>query len=248
MLDINKSRERMVSRQIIRRGVSNPDVIGAMRVVPREAFVPERLREFAYEDTPLPIEAGQTISQPFIVAAMIEAGEVKPGETVLEIGAGSGYAAAVISRIAAQVFAIERHENLATLARARMRALGYANVQIRTGDGTRGWAEAAPFDAIIASAGAPAIPQTLKDQLGMGGVLVMPVGETPREQRLIKVRRQSATLFEEEDLGAVSFVPMIGEHGWGCEEETHNLLARPTRDLVSPNNSPPRTGSTKPAR
>lgn len=242
MLDLHKSRERMVSRQLARRGVSNADVLRAMREVPREAFVPERLREFAYEDTPLPIEAGQTISQPFIVAMMIEAAEVMPNETVLEIGAGSGYAAAVLSRIAAQVFAIERHADLASLARQRMQALNYDNVQIRTGDGTHGWPEAAPFDAIVASAGGPGIPQALKDQLDIGGVLVMPVGETPREQRLIKVRRRSATVFEEEDLGAVSFVPLIGEHGWAAEEEGRDLMARgcssetrrlPTAELIA---------------
>ncbi|MGQ0531065.1 MAG: protein-L-isoaspartate(D-aspartate) O-methyltransferase [Caulobacteraceae bacterium] len=214
MADFADRRARMVERQIRRRGVTNSEVLNAMREVPREVFVPERLREFAYEDGPLPIESGQTISQPFIVAAMIDIAEISPGDTVLEIGAGSGYAAAVISRIAGQVYAIERHADLTALARQRMRALGYDNVEIRTGDGTAGWPEAAPFDAIIASAGGPAVPQTLKEQLDISGVLVMPVGRSPREQRLVKVRRLGANHFDEEDVGAVAFVPLIGAHGW----------------------------------
>ena len=214
MLDMSLARERMVERQVAHRGVRDVHVAEAMREVPREAFVPEGLQEFAYEDSPLPIEAGQTISQPYIVALMIQAAEVRPGDRVLEIGAGSGYAAAVMSRIAARVYAIERHDVLTRTAAERLVRLGYDNVEVRTGDGTRGWPDAAPFDAILAAAGGPAIPQTLKDQLEIGGRLVMPVGETQREQRLLKVRRTSATHFEEEDLGGVMFVPLIGEHGW----------------------------------
>lgn len=214
MPDLAQERERMVERQVARRGVRDNQVLDALREVPREAFLPEGLREFAYEDTPLPIEAGQTISQPYIVGAMIEAAAVRPGDQVLEIGAGSGYAAAVLSRIAAQVYAIERHETLSRLAAERMARLGYGNVEIRTGDGTKGWAEAAPFDAILVAAGGPTIPQALKDQLEIGGRLVMPVGDDPREQRLVKVTRKDAVRFEEEDLGGVTFVPLIGEHGW----------------------------------
>jgi protein-L-isoaspartate(D-aspartate) O-methyltransferase len=214
MPDMSLARERMVERQIAGRGMRDTYVAEAMREVPREAFVPEGLQEFAYEDSPLPIEAGQTISQPYIVALMIEAAEIRPGDRVLEIGAGSGYAAAVISRIAERVYAIERHDALTRLAAERLTRLGYDNVEIRTGDGTRGWPEEAPFDAILAAAGGPAIPQTLKDQLDIGGRLVMPVGETQREQRLVKVTRTDATHFEEEDLGGVMFVPLIGEHGW----------------------------------
>jgi protein-L-isoaspartate(D-aspartate) O-methyltransferase len=224
MLDYLHARERMVDTQIVRRGVRNQHVLAAMRAVPREHFVTAGFEKFAYEDTPLPIEAGQTISQPFIVAAMIEAAEVEPGDRVLEIGAGSGYGAAVLSRIASEVFAIERHGDLATLARQRLKRLGYDNVEVRHGDGTRGRPEAAPFDAIIAAAGGPAIPQVLKDQLEIGGRLVMPVGETPRDQRLIKVIRKSATRFEEEDLASVAFVPLIGAHGWN---ESDDLLHRP---------------------
>jgi protein-L-isoaspartate(D-aspartate) O-methyltransferase len=217
MLDMSLERERMVERQVERRGVLDSHLLRSMRQVPREAFVPEGLQEFAYEDSPLPIDAGQTISQPYIVALMIEAAEIRPGDRVLEIGAGSGYAAAVISRIAERVYAIERHDTLTQSAAARLKRLGYGNVELRTGDGTKGWPDVAPFDAILAAAGGPAIPQTLKEQLDIGGRLVMPVGETQREQRLVKVTRLDATHFEEADLGAVRFVPLIGEHGWADE-------------------------------
>jgi protein-L-isoaspartate(D-aspartate) O-methyltransferase len=204
----------MVDRQIARRGVFDENVLTAMRDVPREEFVPASLREFAYEDIPLPIGVGQTISQPYIVAAMIEAAEVAPGDRALEIGAGSGYAAAVLSRIAEKVFTIERHAVLAAAAAERLARLGFRNVEVRCGDGTEGWPEAAPFDAIIATAAGPAAPQALKDQLEIGGRLVMPIGGVGAEQRLVKVKRESAAKFEEEDLGAVAFVPLIGAHGW----------------------------------
>lgn len=215
MLDMPYARARMVERQIARRGIREEAVLQAMREVPREAFIDESLAEFAYEDTPLPIEAGQSISQPYIVARMIEAAEVKPGERVLEIGAGSGYAAAVMSRIAAEVYAIERHEELSRLARGRLKRLGYRNVELRTGDGSEGWPEAAPFDAILVAAGGPAIPQTLQQQLKIGGRLIMPVGQmTGEEQRLMRLRRVAADQYEEEDLGGVKFVPLIGAFGW----------------------------------
>jgi protein-L-isoaspartate(D-aspartate) O-methyltransferase len=214
MFDTAHAREQMVQRQVARRGIHDAHVIAAMGEVPREDFVPEGLQEFAYEDSPLPIEAGQTISQPYIVALMIQAAEIRPGDRVLEIGAGSGYAAAVMSRIAGKVYAIERHEMLTEQARHRLERLDYDNVDLRTGDGTHGWPAEAPFDAILAAAGGPAVPQVLKDQLEIGGRLVMPVGETQREQRLVKVVRKDATHFEEEDLGGVTFVPLIGEHGW----------------------------------
>lgn len=219
-MDLAHERERMVERQVARRGVRDSRVLEAMREVPREVFVPEGLEEFAYEDTPLPIEAGQTISQPYIVGAMLEAAAIRPGDHVLEIGAGSGYAAAVMSRIAGRVYTIERHEALSKLALERMQRLGYDNVEVRTGDGTKGWSEAAPFDAILVAAGGPAIPQTLKHQLAIGGRLVMPVGECQREQRLVKVTRTEAAHFKEENLGEVRFVPLIGEHGWAEEART----------------------------
>ncbi len=218
--DYAAARARMVHEQLARRGVTDARVLAAMREVPREFFVPDALRERSYDDGPLPIEAGQTISQPFVVALMIEAAQLTVADRVLEIGAGSGYAAAILSRIAAQVYAVERHAELARLAAERLDRLGYKNVEVRAGDGTHGWPEAAPFDAIIASAGAPGIPQALKEQLDIGGRLVMPVGDTPRAQTLIKATRTSAATFVEQDLGAVAFVPMIGAHGWR-EEDDH---------------------------
>lgn len=222
MIDYAAARAQMVDEQIARRGVRDARVLAAMREVPREAFVPEALQERAFDDGPLPIAAGQTISQPYVVAVMIEAAELAAGDRVLEIGAGSGYAAAVMSRIAAKVYAIERHAELANAAAARLRRLGYDNVDVRAGDGSRGWPEQAPFDAIIASAGAPAIPEALKEQLAIGGRLVMPVGDTPRLQTLLKVRRISADTFAEENLGAVAFVPMIGAHGWKEEDDARS--------------------------
>ncbi len=185
-----------------------------MRRVPREAFVEPGFEEFAYEDGPLPIGEGQTISQPYIVALMIEAAEVKPGDSVLEVGAGSGYAAAVMSQIADRVYAIERHPSLGKSAQQRFKKLGYDNIELRVGDGTRGWPEAAPFDAILVAAGGPEVPPALKEQLAIGGRLVIPVGEEERHQTLIKLTRKSETEFEEENLGAVAFVPLIGEQGW----------------------------------
>src|SRR5437588_2319249 len=151
--DAAAERHQMVERQIAGRGVSDARVLDAMRRVPREAFVEPGFEEFAYEDAPLPIGEGQTISQPYIVALMIEAAEVNPGDSVLEVGAGSGYAAAVMSQIADRVYAIERHPSLAEAARERFRKLGYDNIEVRVGDGTRGWAEVAPFDAILVAAG-----------------------------------------------------------------------------------------------
>jgi protein-L-isoaspartate(D-aspartate) O-methyltransferase len=214
VLDMPYARHRMVERQLALRGVEDGRVLDAMREVPRERFVSEALREFAYEDSPLPIEAGQTISQPYIVGRMIEAAEVRPGDRVLEVGAGSGYAAAVLSRIAGEVVAIERHEVLSRLAAERLQRLGYDNVRIVTGDGTRGFPERAPYDAILAAAGGPSIPEALKRQLAVGAAMVIPVGDTPREQRLIRLRRTGEDAFEEEDLGGVMFVPLVGEQGW----------------------------------
>jgi len=214
LVDRARDRNRMVDIQIARRGVRDPHVLDSMRRVPREAFVESGLEEFAYADGPLPIGEDQTISQPYIVALMIEAAEVRPGDTVLEVGAGSGYAAAVISRIADRVYALERHPSLATSARQRFRSLGYDNIDLRVGDGTRGWPEAAPFDAILVAAGGPDVPPALKEQLAIGGRLLIPVGGETGHQTLIKLTRKSETEFEEENLGAVTFVPLIGEQGW----------------------------------
>ena len=214
MLDMAADRERMVDRQLARRGIHDRYVLEAMREVPREMFVRRKAQELAYEDCALAIEAGQTISQPYIVGLMLTAAEIRPGDRVLEIGSGSGYAAAVISRIAAHVYAIERHEELTRLAARRLKRLGYTNIELRTGDGTLGWPEAAPFDAVLVAAGGPAVPRGITKQLAIGGRLVMPVGKTRHDQRLIKVRRHSAKHFSEEDLAGVRFVPLIGEHGW----------------------------------
>ncbi|MGE5565090.1 MAG: protein-L-isoaspartate(D-aspartate) O-methyltransferase [Parcubacteria group bacterium] len=214
MMDTAYARNLMVERQLQRRGVRDSYVLEAMRDVPREVFVPENLQEFAYEDSPLPIESGQTISQPYIVGYMLGAADLHPGDRVLEIGAGSGYAAAVMSRIVGKVFAIERHDDLTRRARERFERLGYDNITLRTGDGTNGWADEAPFDAILVAAGGPSIPQVLMEQLDLGGRLVIPVGAEERNQRLVKVTRTSATHWDEEDLGGVQFVPLIGAYGW----------------------------------
>jgi protein-L-isoaspartate(D-aspartate) O-methyltransferase len=233
MQDLSQQREQMVQRQMADRGVRDPRVLGAMREVPREAFVPEHLRQHAYDDGPLPIDAGQTISQPYIVALMVEAAAIGPQDRVLEIGAGSGYAAAVMSRLAARVFAVERHERLSRAAAARLARLGYDNVELRTADGSLGWPEAAPFDAIVASAGAPAVPETLKRQLAIGGRLVVPVGRRGGEQRLVKLTRTGADRFEEVDLGGVVFVPMVGAHGW-TEEGAPAIRPAEPRSFAEP--------------
>jgi protein-L-isoaspartate(D-aspartate) O-methyltransferase len=219
VLDSAYARDRavMVERHLKARGIDDPLLLEAMGTVPRESFVPEHLQEFVYEDSALPIESGQTISQPYIVARMIELAEIKPGDTVLEVGAGSGYAAAVMSRMANKVFAIERHEELAKLAAARLKRLGYANAEIICADGTKGLAEEAPFQAIIVSAGGPHVPEALKQQLAIGGRLIVPVGEFGF-QTLIRERRTGEDRFEEEDFGAVAFVPLIGEEGWAEPE------------------------------
>ena len=215
MTDNAAARARMVERQIAGRGIEDQRLLEAMRTVPREEFVPEHVREFAFEDSPLPIEAEQTISQPYIVAMMIEAAGVKPGDRVLEIGAGSGYAAAVMSRVADEVFAIERHHELSELATSRMERLGYGNVTIIHGDGTKGLPSEAPFDAIIAAASGPGVPRELTSQLAVGGRLVMPVGAPHSVQQLVKVTRLGEDEYRTEDLGGVRFVPLIGEHGFG---------------------------------
>jgi protein-L-isoaspartate(D-aspartate) O-methyltransferase len=214
MIDPARARDRMVDVHIAGRGVRDRRVLEAMRAVPREAFVADGFEEFAYEDGPLPIDAGQTISQPYIVALMIEAAELQSGDRVLEVGAGSGYAAAVMSRIAKKVYAIERHAVLTDEARRRVWQLGYPNLELRTGDGTRGWPEKAPFDAILVAAGAPAAPEALKEQLTVGGRLIIPIGEGLGEQALCKITRTAEGAYEQENLGAVTFVPLIGELGW----------------------------------
>jgi protein-L-isoaspartate(D-aspartate) O-methyltransferase len=208
-------RQYMVDRQIRARGVTDARVLAAMADVPREAFVSPELAELAYDDRPLPIESGQTISQPYIVALMTEALRLRGDETVLEIGTGSGYAAAVLSRVVKQVYTIERHAELAEIARDRLAALGYRNVDVRCGDGTLGWPERAPFDAIVVTAAGPSLPAALLAQLARGGRLVMPVGSS-RVQELVRVTRDARGDLHRDNLGAVQFVPLIGEHGWSA--------------------------------
>ncbi|MCA0048157.1 protein-L-isoaspartate(D-aspartate) O-methyltransferase [Mesorhizobium sp. B283B1A] len=214
MLDLSRARDRMVKVHVGRRGIHNREILQAMREVPREAFVDPGFEEFAYEDGPLPIADGQTISQPYIVALMIEMADVKAGDHVLEVGTGSGYAAAVMSRFVEHVYTIERHPGLAKSAKQRFEKLGYRNIEVRTGDGTKGWPEAAPFDAIVVAASGPGAPLALQEQLDVGGVLVVPVGDDPDLQRLLKVTRTGASTYSEEDYGGVRFVPLIGEQGW----------------------------------
>jgi len=207
-------RERMVARQIAARGIADPRLLAAMRDVPREAFVPDHLRARAFDDSPLPIEAGQTISQPYIVALMIEAARLRVDDRVLEIGAGSGYAAAVMAQLAGRVLAVERHAVLARLAAARMERLGFANVTIVEGDGSNGLPDEAPFDAILVAATGPDVPEVLLEQLAEGGRLVMPIGAAHGLQSLIRMTRLAPGRFERADLGGVRFVPLIGAHGF----------------------------------
>ena len=214
MRDFATERELMVRHDIAARGIRDQRVLAAMRSVPRERFLPDDMVEFAYADTPLPIEEGQTISQPFIVANMIATIEPDAGDRVLEIGTGSGYAAAVLSRVVREVYTVERHEPLARLARERLADLGMDNVQVLHGDGTLGWPAHAPYDAIIVTAGGPRVPESLRAQLAIGGRLVMPVGDESRIQQLIRVTRLDDDRFEEEELGEVRFVPLIGQEGF----------------------------------
>ena len=217
MDDMEKLRKRMVERQIAGRGVRDEAVLDAMRAVPREEFVPPDLQSRAYDDGPLPIGSGQTISQPFIVASMIESLQLEPDDRVLEIGVGSGYAAAVMAEIAEEVYGIERHAELVETARERLAGLGYENVEIRHGDGTKGWEEYAPFDAIVVAASGPSVPESLKAQLSIGGRMVIPVGQSVFDQQLIRITRTNAG-FEETKLEPVRFVPLVGEEGWSERE------------------------------
>jgi len=214
MTDFASEREAMVERQLRRRGITEPDILDAFRAVPREAFVSDRHAHLAYGDHPLPIEANQTISQPYIVALMIQAAAIKTGDMVLEVGSGSGYAAAVISRIAAKVIGIERQHSLVEIGRERLARLGYDNIEIVEGDGTRGCPGEAPFDAILAAASGSHVPEALIAQLAPNGRLVMPIGERGWVQELVKVTKQDDGVLRQENLGGVRFVPLIGAEGW----------------------------------
>ncbi len=207
-------RRAMVDYQIARRGIDSPLVLDAMRRVPRESFLSPAMREFAYEDSPLPISEEQTISQPYIVAYMVEALQLTGGGTVLEVGTGSGYAAAILGEIADRVITLERHRSLADSARETLRQLDYDNVEVIHTDGTLGWPDGAPYDAIVVAAGGPEVPPAFKEQLAKGGRLVMPVGDSETGQSLVRVTRMPTGEFREERLSQVRFVPLVGEAGW----------------------------------
>ena len=214
------------------RGIRDQRLLHAMSSTPREMFIPEYLQEFAYDDVPLPIEEDQTISQPFIVALMIAEAEIKPHDRLLEIGTGSGYAAAILAGMADRVHTIERHESLADSARQRLASLGYNNVEVRAGDGTLGWPDSAPFDVILAAAGGPDVPEPWRQQLAIGGRLIMPIGENSRSQELLKVTRKGENEFVEESLGGVRFVPLIGQHGWNESEDGEGPAANQTKSRI----------------
>jgi len=209
MTSIEQARDIMIDKHLRARGVNDPAVLSAMAEVPREAFLPETMAEWAYEDSPLPIGEGQTISQPYIVAIMTQLLEIEPGDRVLEIGTGSGYAAAILSRIANSVDTIERHASLAESARAVFRRLGYDNIQVHEGDGSLGWPFNAPYDAIVVTAAAPKVPAALEQQLAVGGRLVIPVGSR-QVQELLRIRRTGEDTFEQEKRLSVRFVPLVG--------------------------------------
>jgi protein-L-isoaspartate(D-aspartate) O-methyltransferase len=214
MKTLSLRRDVMINDHLLSRDIHDPAVIEAMREVLREEFVPEKLVDFAYEDNPLPIEEGQTISQPYMVALMAQSLELSAADRVLEIGTGSGYSAAVLSRIAARVYTVERFESLAQSAAERLERLGFTNIRVLVGDGSLGWREFAPYDAIVVTAGAPDVPRPLMEQLAVGGRLVIPVGPHLHSQTLVRVRRVTADEYRSEELCAVQFVPLIGAAGW----------------------------------
>jgi len=217
MTAVLDARRSMVEQQIRARGVADQRVLDAMRTLPRERFVPSRIADLAYEDAPLQIEEGQTISQPYVVALMLEAARIQPTDRVLEIGAGSGYVAALLSKLAKDVHAVEWHAALAILAKTRLELLGCANAHVMHGDGTLGWPDRAPFDAIIVSAGGPEVPSALLSQLAPNGRLVIPVGAEPKSQELLLIVRTGDHEYERSSLGHVHFVPLVGTEGWASD-------------------------------
>ena len=206
-------RDRMVSEQLRRRDIVDPAVLAAFGAVPREEFVDPEAEKWAYEDSPLAIGFGQTISQPYVVAMTVQALRLEGHERVLEIGTGSGYAAAILGELAREVHTIERIEELATIARERLQRLHYTNVHVHHGDGTLGWPAAAPYQAIAVAAGAPSPPPSLLQQLTIGGRIVLPHGDAS-SQRLVRITRKDERQFVEENLGEVRFVPLLGAEGW----------------------------------
>ena len=213
MTDFDAKRKKMVETQLIPRSITDAATLESMSKVPRHLFVPEEIIDYAYEDGPLKIGHGQTISQPYIVALMTQAAQLTPSSKVLEIGTGSGYAAAVLSRIVQEVYTIERIPELAEQAREKLASIGYDNVKVKLANGTLGWPEMGPFDAIIVTAGGPEVPKSLLNQLETDGRLVIPVG-SHFSQELVRVRNLGSGEYVQEFLGAVRFVPLIGEEGW----------------------------------
>jgi protein-L-isoaspartate(D-aspartate) O-methyltransferase len=213
-MDYRQARQRMLKNQIERRGIKDPLVLAAMGTIEREKFVTASYADLAYADSALPIACGQTISQPYIVAHMIEALELKGGDRVLEIGTGSGYAAAVLAKIAKQVITIECIDELADSARKLLAELGYDNIVVITGDGTKGNEENAPFDAIVVTAGGPQVPKSLRRQLKIDGRMVIPVGPNETFQELVRITRKSKEEYSQEKLCEVQFVPLVGAEGW----------------------------------
>jgi len=205
-------RAEMIEKQLRRRGVADSQVLSAMAAVRREEFVPNEFRQRAYEDAPLPIGEGQTISQPYIVAAMTASLHLNGSDRVLEIGTGCGYQAAILSHLSKIVFSIESRSELAATAAARLERLGYGNVHVHCGDGTLGLPELAPFDAILVAAAAPAVPEPLRSQLAEGGRMILPVGDS-ENQELLSLERHGNS-FETHILEACRFVPLVGHHGW----------------------------------
>lgn len=214
MMKYDSQRKKMVERQLASRNIVDPLVLSAMGRVPREQFVDPDFKNSAYQDGPLPIGCGQTISQPYIVALMTQALDLRGGENVLEIGTGSGYAAAVLAELAGNVITIEYISELAKRAEKQLAALGYTNILVINGDGTKGYPANAPYDAIVVTAGGPDVPESLKQQLKTGGRLVIPVGATSSIQSLVKVVREDQNSFSYEDICGVRFVPLVGEEGW----------------------------------
>jgi len=207
--DYKKERQWMIAKQLKPRGINDQKVLKAMKTVPRHLFVPEGYRDYAYDDGPIPIDKEQTISQPYIVALMAQELKLDEGKKVLEIGTGSGYAAAVLSHIAGQVFTVERHPELAEKARQCFAKLDYDNISCRTADGTEGWKEKGPFDGIMVSAAAPVIPEALIEQLAMGGRIIIPIGDWGGIQKLLRATRKTENRLESEELDYVRFVPLI---------------------------------------
>jgi protein-L-isoaspartate(D-aspartate) O-methyltransferase len=222
-------RQEMVQTQLMARGITDAAVLTAMRAVPREAFVLPELVDFAYDDLPIPIGENQTISQPYIVALMSQVLQLSPQDRVLEIGTGSGYAAAVLSCIVQDVYTVERLEPFYHLARQRLARLGYHNVHVHLANGTLGWPAHAPYDGIVVTAGGPKIPAALQKQLAPGGRLVMPVGTQPHSQTLVRVTRECHEVFRQDNLSLVRFVPLIGAEGW----PEHRMERKSLRDTVA---------------